>query len=494
MKGLSYKTIFIFIIIILSGYFFIRLADQSQIITTFPLESLNDVSSYMALLYFTSEFGYHEMVYKWYEPEGFRLFETDAPGWYYFTLPIYILVKDVKPATFISLIAIYIIFAMLFFVIGRIEKLSKLETLAFFVLFAFSPMAIGDYVRQMRMPQMFSWVSLLALFAIIFYYKDKKIDWRFLIISPFIALLILSHQLETVIFPFVLVGLFLIKKSFRERTIIILSSIIGVLASSFWLIPFILNSANSPKLEYTGSRWLLEFSGGFQFANIAGIALGVALLAVFALYFYRNKNLKNELLFFSPIIILDILFLTRLVVYLPIIKHVYIDAYMQFFAFFFLLILFKCYKQFNFIKCIMALLPIGFILVSLMHTPWFVTPSQEELNSLAIFDSVNGTYIFAGEWPSPRMYTMALVCYAAIYYPIESGTGWSLSENIEHRHKTADFRQAFLDYNKESFLRLTEELRIDEIISYGTADCDRLKEFGLNFKTKNSMLCLYSVN
>ena len=231
---------------------------------------------------------------------------------------------------------------------------------------------------------------------------------------------------------------------------------------------------------------------GFKFANIGGIALGIALLAVFAVYFYKNKNWKSDILFFSPVIIVDILFLTRLVIYLPIIKHVYIDAYMQLFVFFFLFILFKCYKRFNFMKYALMLLPIGLIIISLVHTPWFVKPTQEEMDSLAIFEEVNGTYTFTGEW-SPRMYPMALVCYAAIYYPINSSTGWSLSESIEHRRKTAEFQQAFSDNNKENFLRLTQELNIDEIISYGTADCNRLGEFGLNFKIKKSMLCLYSV-
>jgi len=472
-----------------------RLADQSQIVRTFPLDTTNDGSSYMAKLHFLYEFGYHKMVYKWYAPEGFRLFETDTPGWYYFTLPIYILLKDVKSATFVSLIAIYIIMAILFFIIGKIEKLSQLETGALFALFAFSPMCIGDYIRQVRMPQMFSWISLLALFAIIFYFKNKKIDKRFFIISPFIALLILSHQLETVLFFFAgLPCIFLIKKSLRERAIILISTLLGILMSAFWLIPFLLNSANSSMLEYAeyaGSKWLLDFSGGFKFANIAAIALGIALLAVFALYFYKNKNLKSEILFFSPIIILDILFLTRLVVYLPIIKHVYIDAYMQFFAFFFLFILFKCYRKFNFMKYALILLPIGFIIISLIHTPWFVAPTQEELDSLSIFGEVNGTYMFAGNW-SARMYPMALVSYAAIYYPVNSRMGWSFSDNIDHRHKTAKFRKAFLDNNKEDFLRLMNELKIDEVISYGN-DCYKLREFGLHFKAQKSMLCLYSI-
>lgn len=493
MQSLSYKPIFIFIILSLCLYGGIRLADQSQIITTFPLESLNDVSSYMVMLHFTHEIGYHGMVYKWYAPEGFKLFETDAPGWYYFTLPIYLLVKDVKPATFISLIAIYIIFAILFLAIGKIEKLSKLETLAFFALFAFSPMAIGDYVRQMRMPQMFSWISLLVLFAIIFYYKDKKIDWKFMIIAPFIALLILSHQLETVLFFFAVIPcIFLIKSSFRERAIIALSGILGIFMSAFWLVPFILNSVNSPKLEYAGSRWLLEFSTGFQFANIAGIMLGIALLAVFVLYLNKNQNWKQEALFFSPVIVIDLLFLSRLVVYLPIIKHVYIDAYMQFFAFFFLLILFKCYKKFNFMKYVLALLPIGFILVSLLHTPWFVTPTQQDLDSLKIFEHVNGSYGFAGDLPL-ELYPMALVCYTAIYTPLNSSTGWSLSESIEHRHKTAEYIQVFFDNNEQDFLRLMRELKIDDVIAYGK-DCEQLKSYNMHFKAKEGLLCLYSAS
>lgn len=490
MKGPSYKFILIFIILILSGYFFIRLADQSRIVNTFPLESLNDVSSYMVMLYFTHSVGYHGLVTSWYAPEGFRLFETDAPGWYYFTLPLYLVFGDVKSATFASMILIYIIMGLLFFVIGKIEKLSKLETTAFFVLFAASPMAIGDYVRQMRMPQMFSWVALLALFAIIFYYKYREIDWKFFIISPFIALLILSHQLETILFFTMLPGIFLLKRTLREKAIIVGSAIVGILISAFWLIPFILNSANTPKLEYQGSRWLLEFSTTFKFANIAAIALGIALICIFALYLYRNRSIKRELLFYSPVIILDILFLSRLVVFIPIIKHVYIDAYMQFFGFFFLLMTIKSYKKFNFMKYAMVLLPVGFIIISLLHTPWFVTPTQQDLDSLKIFNHVSGIYGFAGNLPL-ELYPMALVSYTAIYTPLNSSTGWSLSENSEHRHKTAEFYKSFFDNQKEDFLRLKDELKIRDIIAYGK-DCEQLKNYELQFKATEGVLCLYS--
>jgi len=483
------NIILIFIIILLLGYLGIRLVNQSQIIHSFPLDITNDISSYMAQLHFLDEFGYHQTVTKWFAPEGFVLFEIEAPAWHFFTYPFYLLFKDVKPASFFSLVIMFVLMGLLIFIIAKKEGLNKLEALAFFALFAVSPMGVGDYIRQMKLPQMFAWIILLILILIIFYFKKNQINWKFLITAPLISILILSHQPETILFLVLLAGLFLIKDSLKERIIIAVSALIGILVSLPWLIPFITKAQELRILSYQASKWLLEFSGGFRLANITLILLSLGLIVIFILYLKKTNKWKKELLFFSPILILNILVLTRLVIVLPILKHLYIDPYMQFFSFFFILILFKTYKKYNFLKYMVALLPIIFVIVSLIHTPWFIQPTPEETESLKIFEHVDGIYGFAGSF-SKQLYPRALDSYAAIYYPLRSASGWSLSDTEEHDLKLKEFNKALINNDKTSFLRLMKDLKIDEVISYGE-DCQKLEAFNLNLKAKEGHLCLY---
>ena len=91
-------------IIILGIYFIIRLINQAKIISIFPLNLTNDITSYMSRLYFLFECGFHKLCPYWYN--GFITFVNYAPGWTFFTAPIYFITKNIQLSTYISLILI----------------------------------------------------------------------------------------------------------------------------------------------------------------------------------------------------------------------------------------------------------------------------------------------------------------------------------------------------------------------------------------------------
>jgi len=49
--------------------------------------NLGDMTMHTSFLFFLEKYGFHSIVPAWYD--GFQLFHLYAPGWYFFTLPIY---------------------------------------------------------------------------------------------------------------------------------------------------------------------------------------------------------------------------------------------------------------------------------------------------------------------------------------------------------------------------------------------------------------------
>ena len=162
-----------------------RLFDQSKMIYQFPLDFVNDGSSYMAQLHFMKVCGFHNACPYWYN--GFTSFLATPPGWFAFTLPLYILFGDVKAASYARLIFSLMIIAAGIFIICRNMKLRKADFLGFFIFFAGNAIAIGNFIRLMRFHEVFAWAMFVLFSAFIFYYKDRKITNYFIIASIFLA-------------------------------------------------------------------------------------------------------------------------------------------------------------------------------------------------------------------------------------------------------------------------------------------------------------------
>ena len=161
------------LIIILGIYFIYRLINEAQIIWYFPLDSGRDITAYIAMLYFLSKTGFHQIVSQWYN--GFILFQTYPPAWYYFTLPFYYIFKSVTFATYFSVILIYTLGFILVNYLGKIEKFSVVKRIAFFLLLFANPLSISYLLRLGRPPELFAWIIFLFLFyrfvSVLYYFE-----------------------------------------------------------------------------------------------------------------------------------------------------------------------------------------------------------------------------------------------------------------------------------------------------------------------------------
>ena len=211
-KELSIEDKYLYFPLILLGiYLLIRLIDQSALITNFPLGKTNDVAPYMTLLYFLANYGYHQLVPYW--QGGFVLFQLYPPGWFYFSLPIYTATKNILVTTFISLITMLVIIFLMFLYFGKALGMSITKRIFFFIFLFANPISIGNFIRLSRVTELFGWMFLFFIIFICIIYKNRKIDYKFIIlfiISYF--LLMFSHPGIMLLAPLPILSLFLIKK------------------------------------------------------------------------------------------------------------------------------------------------------------------------------------------------------------------------------------------------------------------------------------------
>ena len=478
-------------ILILGIYFIIRLIDQSQLFYVFPLDYTNDISSYMASVFFLSKCGFHEFCPYWYN--GFLAFKGFSLGWSLFTLPIYLLTKNILFATFTSIILMYIIAFIFLIILGRIERFPIPVVVAFFLFLFGNAIAIGDFLRLGRTVSMFAFVLFIGLVVLTLYYKDNKIDMKFFFLFiPLYATILISHQQEMFLSQFVVLSLFLVKQ-FREKIKIILSSLTGFLLSSFWLVPFLLNLKNVRPFEFQG-KWLIQFTNTYILTNIASIIIPVLFLVLFYKYWNDHNKSRRELLFFSPILVVCILFLFKLTIFIPLFKNISPDPYLMLFLFFSIFLFFKT-KFGRFGKVIYMLLILVSILnvaISAIHTPYFIKHSvhDEEIISL-LSEEIKDKFIIIST--PPNSFSLAYYSYAAIYYNLTTPDGWYRHMvNEEYLDYINNMYYGFLDNDCERFNNNLRILNATEVIGY-LDDCKKLKECGLEEKIKKTYVCLYHI-
>jgi hypothetical protein len=485
--------IFIIPIILLAANFLYRLIDFSKIIFTFPLDTINDVSSYIALVHFLDIYGFLGNVPNWYN--GFILFNTYAPGWTFFTYPLYKITSNLLLSTYLSTILLFIIGLLGIYLIGKELKISKTKIIAFFLLVFANPMMIGGILKQGRLPSLMALVILVYITYIVIYFKDKPLSARLLLLSLFYALMILTHQAETILSSIFLLGFILIKNN-KEKILIILSLILGVLLSSFWLIPFIKSTITTQFLNLDFSNWLLNFHS-YLWNNLAGILISISLFILFYLY-YTTK--KENILLFSPLLVLNFLYLTRLCLFIPIIKYIYPDPYTDFFTFFSCLLLFsidfgKISKKIKTILLIILIIAsLASVSYNLFKTPYFQKHTQNEIDFLSLTEYIDGKYLIFNE-PATTFYSRPYYSYAAIYYNKTTISGWAdmykdQAYILELNKLSIDFRD---NKNCEDLAQLKEKFGLEEVLADGAYCNTLINECNLNLIIIEKDTCLVSI-
>jgi hypothetical protein len=415
-------------IILLFINFIYRIINFSKIITIFPLDYSNDMTSYISFLHFLREYGLFNLVPNWYN--GFILFETAAPGWALFTLPFYILSNNIMLSAFISTLTIYALGFIGVYMIGKHLKISVVKRTFFFLLVYANPMMIGGVLKQGRFPELLALTLLIYIFWICLYFKDNRINFKGFGLSFLIAALILTHQSETILSGVFLAGLLLVKKG-KEKLHTIGYILLGIFLSSFWLIKFITSSLKLNMLDTKFGTWLLAFNSGFLLSNLILILLPLGIIVLFFYTHQQSQDKHKTFLFFIPTLLLAILVLFRIQAYIPILQQVYPDPFQNLFilvgGFFLVTINFRklSINKHKILSILLILFAIGSVSYNFFYTPYISDHTSLDADLLSVFPSINNTYLIITSERLPNSYPNAYYSYGAIFYNKKTAAGWA---------------------------------------------------------------------
>jgi len=474
-------------LLVLGVYLLYRFIDQSKIVKIFPLDYNNDISSYLAQLFFLKVCGFLKLCPYWYN--GIITFESYSPGWYFFSFPLYLITNDVLMTAFISLVLMYVLGFFLIYVLGKHLGLTRLQRVAFFVFFFGNAIAIGNFIRLGRLTSLYGWISFLAVAVLVYWYKDKALNKYFLLFYiPAYTNLILSHPQELILAHFLILGFFIIKNN-KEKIIIVSSSLAGIFLSSFWLFPFITTALRN---TIEAGIWREIYKQPFNV--VVSFILPLLLLGLF--YFYiKIMRSKRELFFYLPVLILDFLFLMRLIPLTIILRDITLDHYLLFFLFFSLILFFKIdWDKYTLLK---KIIPISLIMISLASvgfnfylTPKFSDHGPLEKELISLSESIEGKVLIFGALPTS--YPLAHYSYLAIYHNVSTASGWA------ETYASPDYiKQLLLVYrsferenNCKEFLQMLKKVNVQSAIAF-YSDCEKLMGCNLKLLKETDHTCLY---
>ncbi len=486
------------LIILLAAFFIFKLVDQSKILFYFPLDQNNDISSHIGQLFFLKQYGFHAIVPNWYS--GFKLFLTYPPGYFLFALPLYLAAGNIQSAVYISHILVYLIGLLFFILLGKHQKFSLEKTLFFYLLFYANPIAVGNFIKLGRLPELFSLTLFVLLFAMILRLKGTPIRIKEAILFGIVyAAVLLAHPSSFIISSLIILPLFVVKNN-KEKIILVLSIAASILLTSFWTIPFFLTSLNSSSmLTVVGLDRLLRLQD-FFFDNLFSFITPAAFFLVALFYFKSIKGKKakrKEVLFYSPVILFSLLYLFRVAAFLPLFNKPYPDSYNLFFiflsVFLFLKIPLEAYRKNlrRLIKIFLALLPFLIIIPTMIFVPNFRVHNAVDRDVIALLPSVNPeTRFFIKGIPYPSSH-QAMYTYAAVFYSLSTPEGWlPQATTWETIRGFIELEQAVQKGDCEIIRAALDEFKARELLVFKDY-CNNLKNCGMISKGENANACLY---
>lgn len=480
-------------IIILTIYFIFRLINQSQMIWIFPTDAFaNDFSGHIAKLFLLDKYGLWASVPEWYNGT-YTMLKFYPAGWYLFSLPFLWVFKDVELAVFMSMIAMYLLGLLFFSLLGKSRSWSKTKIVALFLFFFANPISIGYFLRLGKMPEMFAWVVFILFFALLLKYLHKKIDTKFTILFILsYTLIFYIHTLAFVAASLLLIGFWLTRTSWPERIYLILQSLMVVVLTSVFWIPFLTILSSTKTGSLNALEWLI-LPGNLN-DKIASFVLPVLFLVV-GFYYLNNKTVREKIFFCVPLIF-SFLILTRLAIFIPFFNRASPDTY-HLLMIFLTAFMFLDVDISNFPKKVNSILPYALpvlmilaVLLSLWLTPMFNGHNQKGKETIELFEIAESPLLIKSE---PDAHSNALISYATIYHGTSTPLGWEPIDLTEEYWKNTLLPEKLIIQKRVDDLSTAMFVaKAKSIIVYGE-HCKTLKESDLQEVKTLKESCLYEV-
>jgi len=288
-------------------------------------------------------------------------------------------------------------------------------------------------------------------------------------------------------------------KNKQEKIQLILLMSLSILFSSFWLFHFFQATQETGFLQFGFSSWLTDFDSYFL-NNIAGIILSIGLFIIFYI-FYKQRPEKRGLYFYLPVLVFNFFYLTRLALFIPVLKHIYPDPW-QDFILINLSILFVAINYALFSKKWKKILAIGLILIVVasvsynhLHTPYMQPWNTEGQEAIALIPYLGQeSHFLMFNEDSKELYSRAIYSYAAIYYNVSSASGW-FEVNKEYSYilgLNTIYREFLSTEDCKNLNILNKEFNTTEILANGHY-CELIESCGWEIKEQKGSSCILSL-
>ena len=456
--------------ILLFAYIIIRLIDQSAIINTFPLDTTNDWSSYITQAHFLKVCGFHNPCPYWYG--GFTSFLLESPGWPFFVYPIDYILGNLTAANFIGLVITFILSLIALFKIGKKLQFSKLRSLFLFAFYFGNSVAIGEFIRLGRIKSAFGFMLGLLLLYFILEYKDRKLTKKFLLIIPIYAALVITHYQEAFLLSLLPICLLVYKRNYLERTIIILSLVIAVAITSFWSYPFLMDVLFNETGSLLGdnlSRVMFQYDQAMIPTLITSFLVSIAFIALFVLRLSGSKKRMDLFRFYSPMLLLALLFVSRIYTYVPFLRNISPDTIIMILLLFALIFLLELRGTSITLKKIaiaaIIIITIASITISHLHTPYFTKYTPMECELLDVLEHTPGSFLMFTD--SHTSYAKAYYSLAAMKYNLTTPSGWYEAIAPQERlDKLVTLTPLIEERNCEKFKEEIKSMNTEYLIGY----------------------------
>jgi len=400
---------------------------------------------------------------------------------------------------YISTIILFILGFLAVNMLGRKVSLSPIKKVAFFLLLFANAAMVGNTIRNGRLHATLAMVLFVSIFAVVWWYKDRRIDAKFAVISALYAAMLITHYQETVLVGTLFLSLIFYKKGWKEKAKVIAAAMGSVVLVLWWIIPFLSNLGASSLLAFHEGKRIFDFSKEVFLTNIATII--IPLIALMMWYWYmRQQESKREILFFLPQILLGVAYITRITTLVPILRNISQDPYILFFLFFILFMLFKEEEKLakiGFIAPMMVIIALVSVAINATITPWYddQTPLDKEIISL--FPYVEGKFVLIGPLSMPGFrdsYSKPLYSYASIYHNLSTPDGWSPPlTNMDYlQHLDKIFREFHQEEECEEFRAELIQFNATSLISAGET-CTVFAACNFEHLRSEENACLYRV-